>query len=427
MPEKATGRLKALLRWSEKYTKTDMIYLATVGLWSNSGVIIISVLALLLSIAFANLLPSDVYGTYQYLISLSAIIAALTLGGMNSAVAQSVARGNEGDLRASVRVQLIWDIIPALIGLGGAVYYFLLGNTILGFGMIMIALFTPLTNTFNTYGAFLTGKKEFRRTFISNCITYAAYYPAMFLVMFFVKDAVILVFVNLATNLAATAFLYFRTLKLYKPNDQTDPQTVPYGAHLSVMNAFGTIVTQIDSVLVFHVLGAVQLAVYSFASMLPERLGGFLNFLGPAALPKFANQSREQVRKNILSKIVRSLVAGAILALVYFLCAPLIFHLIFPKYLSAIPYTEVYALDIVMMATAAIMSNALLALRLQFEQYVTSFVNPLILITLQVPFLLLWGIMGILVAKIIADALNILLQLILLLRTPKEYETPQSL
>lgn len=403
-------KIVRLLRWSERYTKTDMVYLAGAGLWSNVNFVITSVLALLLSIAFANLLPPDVYGVYQYLIALSGIVTALTLAGMNSAVAQSVARGNEGDLRASVRVQLYWSIVPSLLSIATALYYFAHGNEDVGVGLVLIGLLSPITNVFYTYQAFLNGKREFKRIFVYALIINAAYYPAIFIVMLFVKDAIWLVFVNLATNAAAIAYVYFRTLKVYEPNDRTDPRTISYGTHLSVMNAFGSIITQLDSVLVFHFLGAVELAVYSFASLLPERVAGLFNFVNVAALPKFSNQSPENVRANIVSKTLRAALAGAIATVCYALLAPLLFHLLFPKYLDALPYTEAYALVIVTLA-ANLPLTALISQHRQRALYVYNIVNPLVLLALQVPLLIFFGIFGILMARVAANTINILLAL----------------
>jgi O-antigen/teichoic acid export membrane protein len=407
------------LRWSEKYTKTDMVYLASVGLWNNLTFVTTTVLALLLSVAFANLLPREVYGNYQYLISISALLNALCLTGMGGAVAQSAARGYEGDLRASVRAQLTWSIIPTLIGLAGAVYYVLQGNEILAIGLVIIALLSPSIGTFTIYNAFLSGKREFKRFFVYGSIVNLIYYTAIFITIYFFKNATVLIFVNLATNLAATAFVYVRMLRVYTPNDRTDPKTIPYGAHLSVMNAFSTIISQLDSVLVFHFLGPVQLVVYSLATMLPERFVGALNFIGTAAFPKFANRTLAELRKSIVPQTMRVVLAGAFGALAYVLAAPLLFQLLFPRYLDVVPYTQMYAFIIILMP-ANLVSTALQAQRLKAELYVTSFVNPILLIALQLPLLLAYGIMGMLVARLISDAINILIGIALLFRASRK-------
>ncbi|HTR18363.1 MAG TPA: oligosaccharide flippase family protein [Candidatus Paceibacterota bacterium] len=409
----AQERAVRFLRWSERYTKTDMVYLAGAGFWSNLNFVIVSVFALLLSIAFANLLPKDVFGLYQYLLSLSALLTAITLAGMNNAVSQSVARGFEGDLRASVRIQLLWSIVPLAIGLVAALYYFLHGNGTLGAGLVVIALLSPLTNVYNTYNAFLQGKREFKRIFTYGTAVNLIYYASIFIGVFFFKDALVLVFINLASNALGTLFVYFRTLKSYKPNDKTDPQTIPFGAHLSAMNAFGTIVTQLDSILVFHFLGAVQLAVYSFASMIPERVGGIFKFVSVAALPKFSNQTREEVKRHIISKTLRAALAGAAMTLAYVILAPFFFHLLFPKYLDALPYTELYSLIIITIASN-LAFTALVSLRMQRELYVFNIISPIVLLALQVPLIIYFGIPGILAARVISNLINILLALLFL-------------
>lgn len=419
MPKRIHHATIRALRWSEKYTKTDMVYLASVGLWNNLTFVTTTVLALLLSVAFANLLPREVYGNYQYLLSLSALLGAVTLNGMNGAVAQSAARGYEGDLRAGVAAQLKWNLVPTIIGLAGAAYYALQGNGMLAIGLVVIALLAPATVAFGIYNGFLSGKREFKRSFVYGSIVNFAYYAAIFVTIYFFKDAIALIFVNLAVNLAATAFVYFRTLRVYAPDDRTDRETIPYGAHLSVMTAFSTVIAQLDSILVFHFLGPVQLAVYSFATMLPERLVGALNFIGTAAFPKFANRTLAELRKSILPQTVRVALAGAIGASIYILAAPLLFQLLFPHYLDVVPYTQLYALIIILMP-ANLVSTALQAQRLKAELYVTSFVNPILLIALQLPLLLAYGIMGMLVARLISDAVNILIGIALLFRASRK-------
>ena len=94
-------KVKELLLRSEKYTKTDMLYLARGGFWLTLGQGLGIIAGLLLVIGFANLLPKEVYGNYKFILSLGGIIGAFTLTGMSIAVTQAVARGFEGNFRPS--------------------------------------------------------------------------------------------------------------------------------------------------------------------------------------------------------------------------------------------------------------------------------------------------------------------------------------
>jgi O-antigen/teichoic acid export membrane protein len=405
------NRLIALLRWSERYTKTDMVYLATTGWWLNLNVVVTSLLSLLLSVVFANLLSAETYGLYQYLLSLSVLVAAISLAGMNVAVAQAVARGYEGVLRAAVRVQLMWSIVPVSLSLVASLYYLLHGNVAVGLGLVAIGLLTPLSNAFNTYIGFLEGKQEFRRGSLFNNAINAVTYASLFLAVVWTRDATILLLVNLGVNTLATGYAYYRTLKLYTPNDRVDPKTIPYGKHMSILSAFSTIVNQIDTILVFHFLGAAGVALYSLATMLPERAGALFGFIGTASMPKFANHSLTYIRENLLSKIIKVAIISSLVALAYALCAPLLFHLLFPQYLSAIPYSMVYAPIIVLVALTSVTNITLTAKRFTREIYVISFIQPSLLVGLQLPLLLAYGIWGMVAARLISDVIGIALAL----------------
>ena len=72
-------KLISILRWSEKYTQTDMVYLTRGGFWLILGKIVFNISGFLLIIAFANLLSKEAYGTYQYVLSVASILAIPTL------------------------------------------------------------------------------------------------------------------------------------------------------------------------------------------------------------------------------------------------------------------------------------------------------------------------------------------------------------
>lgn len=400
-----------MLRWSEQYTKTDMVYLAQAGWWTNLDLIIASFISLILSIVFANILPSSTYGLYQYLLSISALVSAVAFAGMNTAVAQAVSRGYEGVFKESIKEQARWAIVLTLGTLLIAIYYFFHGNFEVAVGLIAIAFFTPVINIFNTYGAFLQGKKEFRRSFYFSLVINLIYGLCIALAAFFLKNAVVLIFVNLGVNAATIFLVYRKTVAIYKPNTKIDQSAIPYGRHLSALSAWGTILTQLDSILIFHFLGPIDLAVYSFATLLPERIGSLFSFIGTAWLPKLANYELADIRRNIISKILRVMAAAIVVTILYIVVAPIIFKLLFPRYISAIYYTQIYSPIIILLAVINITSSTFFAKRLKREIYIIGLIQPALLVLLQLPLLLLYGIIGMLVARLATDLIGIILAL----------------
>jgi len=102
----------------------DLKYFASGGFWTAFNQLINGLLSFLLVIVFANLLPKETYGIYTYLLSLSGFFTVFTLSGMNAAVLQAVASGNEGILKSSVKYQIKWNSAMTLVLFGLAGYYF---------------------------------------------------------------------------------------------------------------------------------------------------------------------------------------------------------------------------------------------------------------------------------------------------------------
>lgn len=405
-------RFLALLRWSERYTKTDMAYLATTGFWSNANTVFVSLASFLLYILFNRYVSKEAYGTYQYLLSVGAIVGAFTLTGMNGAVTRAVALGQEGALRAAVRAQLRWALIPLLGSWALGTYYLFLHNPTLGWGLILIGIFVPINNAFNTYAAFLQGKKDFRRGFLYSLWWNVPYYLAVGLAAIFFKAALLLLAANLISQAIGLFIAYKRTLTTYKPNVLSGEGTLTYGNHLSVMGLLGSVVGQMDSILTFHFLGAADLALYSFATAIPDRVGSLFKFLPAAAFPKFAERSPSEIRVGLMRRLFLGTLVALALAGCYALIAHFIFALLFPAYLAAVGYSQWYALSLGGIMTG-VMVNALTAAGDVRALYRYNIASPLVTLVLEFSGILLFGLAGLIGARIIGSIFSVLLGILL--------------
>ena len=107
-------KLLSILKKSEKYTKTDMTYMAKGGFWLTFAQVISSISSLLLTLAFASMVTKEVYGTYKYIFSLFALLSIPTLSGMGTAITQSVARGFEGSVIPAFKEKIKWGALGVL-------------------------------------------------------------------------------------------------------------------------------------------------------------------------------------------------------------------------------------------------------------------------------------------------------------------------
>ncbi len=340
-----------------------MVYLVKNSFWVSANTVITSVFAFALSVAFARFVGKETYGTYQFLLSLSSILGALTLTGMNSAVTQAVARGFEGVFKNSVKTQIKFGVIPFLVGVATALYYLINGNQTLSLSILIVASLLPIANALNTWSYFLGGKKDFKNSFLYGQIINFIYYVGMIFCIFIFPNAIILISINFLLLTISNLIVYFIVINRYKPNENNEEEALSYGKKLSLSSILPAIALNIDNILVFHFLGAASLAIYAFASNIPERLGGFLRPISTIAMPKFSEKDPEIIKQILPQKTFQLFVIAAVAGLFYILIAPFIFKIFFPSYLESVIYSQVYAIAIIINITGSLSLMSMFAKR----------------------------------------------------------------
>jgi len=390
---KIKEKLHYLLRWSEKYTKTDMVYLAHSGFWLTLGQIISNLLNLGLSIAYANLLSQQVFGTYKYILSIYGFLALLTLPGINTAITQSVSKGFEKSFTYGVKKKLKWGALGSLVSLILAGYYFIQGNLILSVSMIMTAMFFPFIDTFGIFTNFLEGKKRFKEKVIYDIIINLFSALAIILTIFFTKNIFLILVAYFASYSIGRIVFHIITIKKFKPNKNTDEQMYSFGKSLTLFQIVSNATQYIDKILLFTILGAPQVAIFTFASALPDRIKYLFRFTGTISFPKFANRPLEEARKALPKKLVLYGAGIFITVIIYILLAPFIFKYIFPQYMSAILFSQVLAFTAIYSITYPI-SSLLMAhkkVRELFMISLSSFTLGLIFMAIFIPIYGIWG------------------------------------
>jgi O-antigen/teichoic acid export membrane protein len=419
--EKAVG----VLRWSERYTRTDMVYLAKGGGWLAIGQLISTLSAFLLSIAFANFFPKEAYGEYRYIFSIIGIAGAFSLTGMDTALSRAVARGFDGTFKESMRMMLVWSLGTSAVLVAGAIYYFINDNTTLGWGLITAALATPFLKTFNLYGSFLVGKKDFGRR-----IRYGVFYdvvPTIALACALsVTDSALIIIGTYFLSYTVISFVLNRlTRTIYSGSIAVDEEARAYSFHLSAMNAVGAVSFQLDKILTFHYLGAAQLAIYSFSVAMPQQIRQLQKHVATLVFPKFSEQPFNQIRKHIAAKALRMFIVVSVIVLVYITVAPFIFRLFFPHYLDSIIYSQLYAL-VLLTSPIVLFKQALTAHKKTRELYMVQVVVPLFKIGMLFLIVPRYGILGTVLVILGAEVLNLMMTMFFLYRMDAASENRQQ-
>ena len=408
-------RLRRLLAWSEKYTRTDMLYVARGSFWITLGRVVAAGSGFLLTLVLANTVAKETLGTYKFVQSLAGIIAAFSLSGMGTAVTQAVARGNDGALHKGFRSFMRWSVIMTAIAWGTAGYYFWNGNEMLGWSLVVIGLALPLSQGGGFYSPFLIGKKDFRReTLFGTAVTVIPMLVTAFATLF-TESVPLLVLSFFGTGAIVGIISYRLVMRLYAPSLTDDGTPVSYGKHLSLMNILGMVSFQLDRILVFHYLGAAHMAMYAVALAAPQQLRFGSKLLSTMALPKFSANDPSGIRQTLPRKALIVLLGSVLLAGTYIILAPFFFRMFFPAYVDAVIYSQVFSLVILFFPVSLIQQFFVGQMRKK-ELYMLQTVVPLVKIALLFVLLPLYGIWGALMAIFSMEIVRACLITILFMR-----------
>ncbi len=421
MVNRIKQKIVTLLRKSEKYTGTDMVYLVKGSFWWILGRAVLLLLGLITMIAFSHWLPKETFGAYQYILSIVAILAIFSLGGINTALVRTVAKGNEGVFWPCAKTRFRWALITLIGCLLIAGWYLIQQNFILGISFLMAGLFFPFIATFNLFTSFWQGKKKFDLQAKYQVLLNLFSVSILLLVLFFSDNLVMIVLAFLISSTLGGAIFFKLTLNQIRfhekeliqsnsqENEKQNQETISYGKHLTLMSSLGHFSAHLDKVIIWQMLGPVPLAIYSFAQLPLNKVHEIIP-IGPLAFPKLSERNVKEIKKEIFQKFLKLfLFSIPLVGLVIFL-APYFYKMVFPSYLDSIPYFQALAFSLIFIPFQ-LLGISLLTEMKKRELYLISFSAPLfqlVLFLILVPLFQIWGIIfAILIAQLFGNLLTL--------------------
>ena len=391
------------LRWSQKYTQTDMVYVAKGGFWWIFGNVCVLIISFGTMVVFSRWMPKKIFGTFQYVLSTMAILGIFALPGMQTALIRAIAKGKEGMLSLCAKEKFKWSLIGVAGALAISVWYFLHQNFILGGSFLIASFLFPIPRISNLSFIFWQGKKRFdiqaKYSIIINFLEALVFIP----VLFFTNNLILIILAYLVSrSLFRSIFLKF-TLKRAE-NQEKDKETLSFGKHLTLMQSIALFGNQIDKIVIWQFLGPVSVAIYSFARLPIQRIQG-LTPIGPLALPKLSQKNVREIKKGVFKKFSKLFLFSIPLALLFYLIAPSFYKILFPSYVASIPYFRVLSLTLILLPFG-LLSTALVAEMKTKELYTIQFAAPVIRILLFLILAPLYGIWGIVAAILATQFLN---------------------
>lgn len=390
------------LRSMEKYTKTDMLYVAKGGFWLGIGQFVASGSAFIMSVAFANLISPESYGLYKFVLSINSLLVITTLSGMDSAVTQAVSRGYEGTMNLGFKEKMKWGVLGSIISFGITIYYFTQGNYILTLCFGVISIFIPFTESSDIYNSLLWGKKLFNIQAKYNIINTLIVLTATTTTLLLTKNIYVILAVYLLAMTIPNFFFISKVKNFYQENNNIDKESLQYGKHLSLIGIISLVTSQIDKILIFHYIGATNLAIYSIAVAPTDQVKGLLKNLNSLAMPRFSQRSSEEIKKNIWHKVGLLTIFISLVVICYIFLLPFIFKIFFPKYLSSIVYSQILSLSLIPVVIAGFLYTVLESKKDENSIYKYNLYGNLFSLIILFPLIYFFGIRGAITSRIIS-------------------------
>lgn len=424
MSESSKPAFLRLKTAAERFTKTDLTYLFKGGAWLVLGQVSISGLAFLVSVAFAHFVSKDDYGTYRFLLSIFWSLTAFGLSGIPTALSRAMARDQDGAYWQALRLSLLGSIPMAVISFGMSLYYSVNNNTVLAYGCLVIALLGPLMQAAYLYGAVLEGKKGFKENAVAGILLNLVPTLGLTALMFIFKDPIGFLAAFLGASVLTGALISVYVVKKYRiaHNSERSGEFHLLGLHMSAMNVLFTLSQQADKLLIFHALGPVNLAIYTFAISIPDQLRAILGNLETLSFPKFARRSIHEILPTLARRLWGLTGLIVLLVIAYIIAAPYLFAILFPTYMDSVLLSQIYALSLIPMGHVVPVS-ILQAHAAKRELYMFNTAIPLLQIGTLWIGITFFGLLGAIVARIITRFATLLLSSVLVwtyhLRTPE--------
>lgn len=402
------------LWWLQKYTNIDIMYVIKGSFWWMIGKAGIFLTSFVTMIFFGRWLPKEGYGTYQFIIAGLALFEIFTLPGINTALIKSITQKKEGTLCLALKTKIKWGKIGTFLCLGLSSWYFFQENSLLAIAFLLVALFLPFYTTFRIFIAFWSGRKRFDLQAKYNLLSSGLSTILLISTIYLTNNILIIISVFLSSHTFFDWLLYRKTKNQIK-NDEKDENAIFFGKNLTIMSALQTVAQYIDKIIIWSFLGAIPVAIYTFAKEPIEKVKELIPIF-PLALPKLGeNKIDKKRKKRIILNFLQLFLITTPTAGLLTLMAPFIYKIFFPQYMESVVYFQ--ALSIVVVFSPFLLLNASLIAEMKKKAlYMINTGAPFLKIVLFFVLVPQLGIWGIIISIIIAEFIRGLITLYFFLK-----------
>ncbi len=332
----------------------NLASIAKTGVILNVGQAASMGFAFLINLFFARYVTADTIGEYRYLLSLLALFEALTLSGLAPVVTQAIANERHGTYLGAIKQIVRWSWIHLLIGGFTCAYFFIVKQQpLMGATVLFLALVTPLQDAALLSVNVLIGLKKYGLSAIRQASMSATQCATLIIITFIHPSAYALAIGSSLSLLFANSLWSLFTYKRLLQNTRLQQQDLEFAKHLSFSNFISALAAQADRLIVFHLLGAGALAIYSFATAVPKQVKAVTGFTRSVSIEAYAKKSPTELLAAVKKHFFISLFFLIPGWVIYALIAQHVYQLLFPGYVEAGRLSVVFALSLLILGNLA--------------------------------------------------------------------------
>lgn len=344
----------------------NLRYFLSSGSWVAARYVLMGLLSLALSVAFARLGGKELYGQYQFVLAIVSFLAILTIPGLNIVALKAVAQDRPsvlvGATRISFRASFLLSLAVFLIGM---FYLFSKGQPAVGWSLIGASLLLPFFYAPNGWYAFYEGQLDFKSSTKRVLITNGLVALVILFGLWKHWPLPLLIGIYFAVNAALTVFFYTEVRKkIHEP--LPEKMDVKTGVLYTLQKSSSTLPETIQPFVIATLAGYGTLGIFAIAYTLVNSASGLVGALSATYFPLLMKYTKLWHRRIIL----QNLVLGILLAGAYWLFVKLFF---LPLYGSNF-------LDSFYLALYFAGAVALLPLQFYFTNYFTAQTLPRLVI-----------------------------------------------
>lgn len=312
----------------------DLSYLFANGFWVILRYGITALLGLALTIGFAHLASKELYGQYQFVLSIISLFSVLSLPGFNTAALKAVSLGyGAKSIQKVVRLSFLSSLFAAPLLIGYSLYaYFLGGRASFSLdvfvSLVVGALLVPFFYAPNTWYVAYEGKSLFRPVTIRIAISSFLVTFGLLSVLYFGGNLPTLVVLYFGLPALLSWIFYGDAIRFLGPGmkgAEADGIHVGYGLSVTVQKFILGLSESVPPILLSRFFGFEFLAIFQIANYFLNTLSGVVSALASLYLPRLFRFEGLMHRRILLQSIVAGFISLLVPAAFLEIAFPIIY------------------------------------------------------------------------------------------------------